>query len=89
MRAWRMSPSAWKDPRFVQVWGPRGAVHLVPNHDMAVFTLGRTAFSLRTHSGQGVEMPGRREGTEPLIGRAPSEGWAVSRVSRSPWIAST
>src|SRR3989442_296288 len=35
-------PSAWKDPRFVQVWGPRGAVYVVPSHDVAVFTLGRS-----------------------------------------------
>jgi len=35
-------PSAWKDPRFVQVWGPRGAVYVVPAHDVAVFTLGRS-----------------------------------------------
>src|SRR5438128_2187380 len=36
-----VSPSAWKDPGFVQVWGPRGAVYVVPAHDVAVFTLGR------------------------------------------------
>src|SRR3989442_1724479 len=36
-----VSPSAWKDPRFVQVWGPRGAVYVVPRRDVAVFTLGR------------------------------------------------
>src|SRR5205809_6366628 len=36
-----VSPSDWKDPRFVQVWGPRGAVYVVPGHDVAVFTLGR------------------------------------------------
>src|SRR5438128_4887672 len=34
-------PSAWRDPRFVQVWGPRGAVYVVPAQDVAVFTLGR------------------------------------------------
>src|SRR5881398_1190 len=37
-----VSPSAWKDPRFVQVWGPRGAVYVVPSRDVAVFTLGRS-----------------------------------------------
>src|SRR6058998_2208045 len=36
-----VSRSAWKDSRFVQVWGPRGAVYVVPSHDVAVFTLGR------------------------------------------------
>src|SRR5256884_2523536 len=36
-----VSPSAWKDPRFAQLWGPRGAVYVVPRHDVAVFTLGR------------------------------------------------
>jgi winged helix DNA-binding protein len=35
-------PSAWKDPRLVQVWGPRGAVYVVPKQDVAVFTLGRS-----------------------------------------------
>ena len=36
-----VSPSAWKDPQFVQIWGPRGAVYVVPRADVAVFTLGR------------------------------------------------
>ena len=40
-RVTEVSPSAWKDPRFVQVWGPRGAVYVVPAHDVALFTLGR------------------------------------------------
>src|SRR5438094_9393739 len=34
-------PSAWKDPRCAQLWGPRGAVYVVPRHGVAVFTLGR------------------------------------------------
>src|SRR5438034_2643280 len=37
-----VSPSAWRDPRFVQVWGPRGAVYVVPSRDVAIFTLGRS-----------------------------------------------
>src|SRR5947199_8744036 len=37
-----VSPAAWRDPRFVQVWGPRGAVYVVPSRDVAVFTLGRS-----------------------------------------------
>src|SRR5713226_8729966 len=40
-RVRHVSPSAWKDPRFVQVWGPRGAVYVVPGHGVGVFTLGR------------------------------------------------
>src|SRR6266542_5120082 len=40
-RVTHVSPSAWKDSRSVQVWGPRGAVYVVPSHDVAVFTLGR------------------------------------------------
>ena len=32
--------SAWKDPQFVQVWGPRGAVYVVPQDDVAIFTIG-------------------------------------------------
>src|SRR5438309_11104274 len=34
--------SAWRDPRFVQGWGPRSAVYVVPSRDVAVFTLGRS-----------------------------------------------
>src|SRR5438046_6492911 len=37
-----VSPSAWRDPRFVQVWRPRGAVYVVPSRDVAIFTLGRS-----------------------------------------------
>ena len=36
-----VSPSAWKDPGFVQVWGLRGAVYVVPAQDVSVFTVGR------------------------------------------------
>jgi hypothetical protein len=41
-RVQEVSPSAWKDPRLVQVWGPRGAVYVVRQRDVAVFTLGRS-----------------------------------------------
>jgi Winged helix DNA-binding domain len=39
-RVENVSPSAWKGPRFVQVWGPRGAVYVVLQDDVAVFTIG-------------------------------------------------
>ena len=32
--------SAWKDPWFVQVWGSRGAVYVVPKDEVAIFTIG-------------------------------------------------
>src|SRR2546427_12084483 len=32
--------SAWKDPRLVQVWGPRGAVYVVPKDEGTIFTIG-------------------------------------------------
>lgn len=35
-----VTPSAWKDPRFLQMWGPRGAVYVVARDDVALFTLG-------------------------------------------------
>src|SRR5438046_3677051 len=41
-RVREVSASAGGDPRFVQVWGPRGAVYVVPSRDVAVFTLGRS-----------------------------------------------
>jgi hypothetical protein len=34
-------PTSWEDPTLAQVWGPRGAVYLVPRADVHVFTLGR------------------------------------------------
>jgi hypothetical protein len=34
-------PSAWDDPFFVQVWGPRYQVYVVAASDLAIFTLGR------------------------------------------------
>jgi hypothetical protein len=36
-----VSPSAWEDPQFVQIWGPRGADYVVPKTDVSVFTIGR------------------------------------------------
>lgn len=35
-----VAADAWEDPAFVQVWGPRGAVWVVPAADVAVFTRG-------------------------------------------------
>jgi len=34
-------PESWEDSSFVQVWGPRHSVYVVPARDRAVFTLGR------------------------------------------------
>jgi hypothetical protein len=34
-------PSAWEDPRLVQTYSPRAAVHVFPAADWSVFTLGR------------------------------------------------
>jgi Winged helix DNA-binding domain len=35
------TPDAWCDPRLVQTYSPRAAVHLLPRNDFGVFTLGR------------------------------------------------
>src|SRR5919107_53064 len=35
------TPEAWADPAFVQVWGPRFQVYVVPAQDHALFTVGR------------------------------------------------
>lgn len=35
------TPTAWDDPSFVQVWGPRYQVYVVAAPDLPVFTLGR------------------------------------------------
>src|SRR5215472_1539081 len=34
-------PEIWDDDAFVQVWGPRFAVYVVPAGDHAIFTVGR------------------------------------------------
>lgn len=34
-------PSAWEDPRLVQTYSPRRAVHVLPKEDFGVFTIGR------------------------------------------------
>src|SRR5262245_44117565 len=34
-------PEIWDDPAFVQVWGPRFSVYVVPAQDHALFTLAR------------------------------------------------
>ncbi|MBY8870603.1 winged helix DNA-binding domain-containing protein [Micromonospora sp. PLK6-60] len=39
-RAAGVHADTWADSAFTQVWGPRGAVYLVPVADVAVFTLG-------------------------------------------------
>lgn len=39
-RAGGVHRDAWRDPALAQVFGPRGAVYLVPSDDIAVFTLG-------------------------------------------------
>lgn len=35
------APSAWEDPSFVQLWGPRFSAYVVAETDRAVFSLGR------------------------------------------------
>jgi hypothetical protein len=34
-------PESWEDPAFVQLWGPRYQVYVIPAEDVAVFSLGR------------------------------------------------
>lgn len=36
-----ITPDAWEDRSLAQVWGPRGAVYLVPADAIAAFTIGR------------------------------------------------
>lgn len=35
------SPTAWADPRLIQTYSPRAAVHVLPRDDLGIFTLGR------------------------------------------------
>ena len=35
------TPDSWEDPSLTQLWGPRFTAYVVPEHDRAVFTLGR------------------------------------------------
>ena len=68
-------PTAWEDPSFVQLWGPRFSVYVVPKEDVAVFTLGRLDESGST---------GGRPRTSPLAwrpsslaGSYPTATWAA------------
>jgi len=36
-----VGPDGWEAPGLVQVWGPRMAAYVVPEHDVAAFTVGR------------------------------------------------
>lgn len=36
-----ITPDAWEHPSLAQVWGPRGAVYLIPADAIAAFTIGR------------------------------------------------
>lgn len=36
-----VTPDAWEHPDLAQVWGPRGAVYLIPRDAIAAFTVGR------------------------------------------------
>lgn len=40
-RADGITPDAWEHPSLAQVWGPRGAVYLIPADAIAAFTVGR------------------------------------------------
>ncbi|MGH9215441.1 MAG: DNA glycosylase AlkZ-like family protein [Acidimicrobiales bacterium] len=40
-RVAEVRPEAWEAPGLVQVWGPRRAAYVVPEADVATFTLGR------------------------------------------------
>lgn len=40
-RVAQTGPTAWDDPSFVQIWGPRFSAYVVAAADLAVFTLGR------------------------------------------------
>ena len=40
-RVHSVKSESWESPEFIQVWGPRSAVYLVPSEDVALFTLGR------------------------------------------------
>ncbi|MGH3682558.1 MAG: DNA glycosylase AlkZ-like family protein, partial [Natronosporangium sp.] len=42
-RVEQTGPTAWDDPSFVHVWGPRFSAYLVAAEDRAIFTLGRLA----------------------------------------------
>lgn len=39
--------SVWENRAFVQVWGPRYSAYVIPNRDLAVFTLGRLPASAK------------------------------------------
>lgn len=54
-------PASWEDPSFVQVWGPRFSVFVVPALDHALFTLARLPDDERGR-GRAEEMAARIHG---------------------------
>ncbi|HKC76919.1 MAG TPA: crosslink repair DNA glycosylase YcaQ family protein [Gaiellaceae bacterium] len=76
-------PASWEDPAFVQVWGPRFSVFVVPAQDHAIFTLARLPEDERGR-GRAEEMAGRIHGflrgrrmTDREVGKALGVGNAL------------
>jgi hypothetical protein len=76
-----VSPSAWKNARFVQVWGPRGALFLVTDHDYGRLHVGPVHAQSRSGSGREarsrkgescVSCPSGSAGSSPV--RSSSQG---------------
>lgn len=86
-----VSAHSWKDRRFAQVWGPRGAIRVVPAADAAVFTAGLlprdpdAADEILSASEQVVAALGghRLTGTEVLDGIPDMEVRDLRRASRA------
>lgn len=86
-----VTPSAWERREFVQVWGPRGAVYVVPRDDVGVFTVGRFPRNPRYRAA--VEASAERvraayrlrqeTGSENLLRGAPSLLQDLRRASRA------
>ena len=82
----------WSDGRLTQVWGPRGAIYLIPKEDLGVFTLGllprdeERAADLGRQARRVLRMlDGRPQSTRAILEAVPT----LSSIRELLWTATT
>jgi len=82
----------WSDGRLTQVWGPRGAIYLIPKEDLGVFTLGllprdeEQAADLNRQARRVLRMlDGRPQSTRAILEAVPT----LSSIRELLWTATT
>jgi hypothetical protein len=80
-RAAGVASEDWSDGHLTQVWGPRGAIYLIPKEDLGVFTLGllprdgERVATLSTQARRVIRMlDGRPQSTRAILEAIPTLG---------------